>query len=269
MLPAYAELHCLSNFTFLRGASHPEELVARAHELGYAALAITDECSLAGVVRAHVAAKEAGLKLIIGAEIRLVDGPRLVLLATNREGYGNLSQLITQGRRAAEKGSYFLQRSDLEHGLSDCLALLLPDAETKLDDAAWLTGRFPDRCWIAYERLLGPDDEIRLQHAQMLANTCHVPLVATGDVHMHQRSRRALQDTLTAIRLGVSIKDAGFALHPNGERHLRTRSRLARLYPPPLLAETIRIAERCSFSLDSLRYEYPRELMPEGERADA
>jgi error-prone DNA polymerase len=265
----YAELHCLSNFSFLRGASHPEELVARAHELGYTALAITDECSLAGVVRAHVAAKEAGLELIIGAEIKLADGPRLVLLATNRDGYGNLSQLITQGRRAAEKGSYFLQRADLDSGLPDCLALLLPDAETQSNDVTWLAERFPDACWIAYERLLGPDDEQRLRQAQALSAACHVPLVAAGDVHMHVRGRRALQDVLTAIRLGVPVKDAGFALHPNGERHLRTRQRLARLYPPELLAETLRIAERCSFSLDSLRYEYPRELVPEGEAADA
>jgi len=269
MLPLYAELHCLSNFSFLRGASHPEELVARASELGYAALAITDECSLAGVVRAHMAAKQVGLKLIIGAEIKFEDGLRLVLLAANRDGYGNLSQLITQGRRSAEKGRYFLQRADLENGLSDCLALLLPAADTKQADATWLAERFPGSCWIAYERLLGPDDEQRLQQAQALAYASQVPLVAAGDVHMHVRGRRALQDTLTAIRLGVPLKDAGFALHPNGERHLRSRQRLARLYPPELLAETLRIAERCAFSLDSLRYEYPRELVPTGETADA
>ncbi len=267
-LSPYAELHCLSNFTFLRGASHPEELVARAHELGYAALAITDECSLAGVVRAHGAAKAVGLRLIVGSEIRLEDGLRLVLLATNRDGYGNLSQLITQGRRAAEKGCYVLRRSDLENGLAGCLALLLPDAETQPQDVAWLAGRFPGACWVAYERLLGPDDERRLQQAQHLCAAGHVPLVAAGDVHMHVRARRALQDTLTAIRLGVPVKEAGFALFPNGERHLRTRNRLAKLYPPELLAETLRIAERCGFSLDSLRYEYPRELVPENETAD-
>ncbi|MEO1767085.1 error-prone DNA polymerase [Thiobacter aerophilum] len=268
-LPPYAELHCLSNFSFLRGASQPEELVARAHELGYAALAITDECSLAGVVRAHVAAKAAGLKLIIGSEIKLADGPRLVLLATNRDGYGNLSQLITQGRRAAEKGRYFLQRSALEHGLADCLALLLPDAETQPQDVGWLAERFPGACWIAYERLLGADDAQRLEQAQWLAQSCRLPLVAAGDVHMHVRSRRALQDTLTAIRLGVPVKEAGLALFPNGERHLRPRARLAKLYPPELLAETLRVAERCTFSLDSLRYEYPRELVPAGETAQS
>ncbi len=265
--PAYAELHCLSNFTFLRGASHPEELVARAHELGYTALAITDECSLAGVVRAHRAAKEVGLTLIVGTEIRLEDGLRLVLLATNREGYGNLSQLITQGRRMAGKGRYALRRGDLEDGLSGCLALLLPDEATQPQDVAWLAQRFPDACWIAYERLLGPDDGARLLRARELANSHRIPLVAAGDVHMHRRTRRMLQDVLTAIRLGVPVQKAGFALFPNGERHLRPRERLARLYPRQLLAETVHIARRCTFSLDSLRYEYPRELVPEGETA--
>ncbi len=131
-LPAYAELHCLSNFTFLRGASHPEELVKRATELGYSALAITDECSLAGIVRAHVAAKARGLPLIVGTEVRLDDGPKLVLLACDREAYGNLSELITTGRRRSAKGRYSLSRADLEEGLPGCLALLIagekPDA---------------------------------------------------------------------------------------------------------------------------------------------
>ncbi len=128
MLPAYAELHCLTNFTFLRGASAPEELVERAHELGYSALAITDECSVAGAVRAHVAAKRCGLKLLIGTEIQLADGLKLVLLATSREGYGHLCALITRGRTQTEKGSYRLERSDLEQGLAGCLAILIPPA---------------------------------------------------------------------------------------------------------------------------------------------
>ncbi|MCL6556885.1 MAG: PHP domain-containing protein [Burkholderiales bacterium] len=227
-LPAYAELHCVSNFSFLRGASHPEELVVCAHELGYGALAITDECSLAGVVRAHLAAKEVGLKLLIGTEIRLADGPRLVLLATDREGYGNLSQLITHGRRAAVKGSYRLQRADLEKGLPGCLALLLPDARLQAAEVAWWKARFPEACWLVWERLLGPDDEARLRQVQALGRACGVPLVAAGDVHMHVRARRALQDTLTAIRLGVPVKEAGFAFFANGERHLRPLARLAR-----------------------------------------
>src|SRR5258708_26328652 len=123
-LPAYAELHCLSNFTFLRGASHPEELVRRAAGLGYSALAVTDECSLAGVVRAHVAAKDVGLPLVIGSEIRLPDGPRLVLLATDREGYGTLSELITRGPRRTNKDSYSLSPAGLDGGVPRCLVLL-------------------------------------------------------------------------------------------------------------------------------------------------
>ena len=127
-LPAYAELHCLTNFTFLRGASHPEELAERAAELGYAALAITDECSLAGVVRAHIAAKEHNLKLIIGAEFKLAGGPKLVLLATDRDAYGNLSQLITAARRRSKKGSYHITWDDFERGVKGCLAILIPQA---------------------------------------------------------------------------------------------------------------------------------------------
>ena len=143
---AYAELHCISNFSFLRGASHPEELVARAKEEGYAALAITDECSLAGVVRAHIEAKKCGLKLIIGSEFRLDDGLRLVLLATDRESYGNLAALITRGRRSAVKGSYRLSRADLADGVAGCLALWLPGRVPDADEARWLKPRFRTRC---------------------------------------------------------------------------------------------------------------------------
>lgn len=262
--PAYAELHCLSNFSFLRGASHPEELVARAHALGYAALALTDECSLAGVVRAHRAAKALGFRLIIGSEIRLKDGLRLVLLAADGEGYAGLSRLITQGRRRAAKGSYALSRADLDAGLPGCLALLPVAPGVGEAEARWLESRFPGRAWLAYSRLLGADDTARRQQADALGRAVHLPVVATGEVHMHVRARRKLKDVLTAIRLGVPVKDAGFALHPNGERHLRSLSRLARLYPAAWLSETIEVARRCHFSLDSLRYEYPRELVLEG-----
>ncbi len=279
MLPAYAELHCLSNFTFLRGASHPEELVRRAHELGYSALAITDECSLAGIVRAHLAAKDVDLKLLIGSEITLSDaagaGPKLVLIAQDRIGYGNLSELITRGRRNARKGAYRLTRADLDGGLPGCLALLAPGrdpvgCDNTADDGAlahacWLAERFPDRAWIAAELLYGPDDRARLARLRALAQAAELPLAATGDVHMHVRSRRRLQDTLTAVRLGQSVHACGKALYPNAERHLRLRVRLAQRYPAALLAETLRIAERCAFSLDELRYEYPEELVPAGE----
>jgi len=264
-LPAYAELHCLSNFTFLRGASHPEELVSRAAALGYSALALTDESSFAGAARAHVAAKNTGLRLIIGSEIRLKDGPKLVFLATNREGYGQLSRLITRGRMGSKKGSYALGRNNLDGGLPGCLVLLIPDGRHDAEHARIVAEHFPGRAWIAAELLCGPDDRARLAALRDLGRSAGLPLVAAGDVHMHLRSRRALQDTLTAIRLKTPVRACGHALYPNAERHLRLRMRLAQLYPPELLAETVKIAERCSFLLDELRYEYPEELIPAGE----
>ena len=295
MLPPYAELHCCTNFSFLRGASHPEELVERAHALGYEALAITDECSLAGVVRAHVAAKECGLKLIVGAEFALrgkKEGARgkgeneppasrlpppafrVVLLATDREGYGNLSELITRTRRRTGKGEYRLTQDDLADGIPGCLALLVPSPfpppssllppPSFLSHARWLAEHFPGRAWIAVELLAGVDDREELTRLVALGQQSGLPLVAAGDVHMHVRGRRALQDVVTAIRLGTTVAQAGHALHPNGERHLRRRGILARLYPPELLAETVKIAEHCTFSLDELRYEYPEEIVPAG-----
>ncbi len=264
-LPPYAELHALSNFTFLRGASHPEELVTRAAELGYRALAITDECSLAGAVQAHLAAKEQGLPLIVGSELRLQGGPQLVLLATDREGYGNLAHLITHGRRRAEKGNYRLNRTDLERlSLDGCLALWLPGAEPDPEEASWLAERFSGHGWIAVEQRLNGDDRRHLARLQRLGKRYRLPLCATGGVLMHRRERQMLQDTLTAIRLGRPLTRLGTALQPNGERHLRSRRRLARLYPRELLEESCRIAERCRFSLEELRYEYPRELVPAG-----
>jgi len=278
LLPAYAELHTLSCFSFLRGASHPEELVARAHALGYAALALTDECSLAGVVRAHVAAKDAGLKLIVGAEFMLVDGLRLVLLAQNRAGYGNLAALITLARRRAGKGAYRLSRGDLDDAFADvraggaipdCLCLWLPGGTNDIASGGWLAERFPGRCWLAVELHNGPDDARQMAMLRALADACSLPMLATGDVHMHVRGRRPLQDVLTALRLKTTVFAAGQALFPNGERHLRTRLRLSRLYPPELLAETLRVVECCHFSLDELRYEYPDEIVPHGDTPTA
>ena len=284
--PAYAELHCLSHFTFLRGASAPAELIQRALELGYTALAITDECSVAGVVRAYVALKQAlqacgaggvaaagraapgnspPLKLIVGAEFRLACGTAFVALALNRRGYGRLCSLITRGRRAAAKGGYALTRADVEDCLDECLLLWLPGPEPDRAGLAWLRGCFPGRVWIAVELLLAGADRARLALLARIGRELDVPLAAAGDVHMHVRARRALQDALTAIRHGVTLAAAGTRLYPNGERHLRERKRLVRLYPPELLAATLKIAERCSFSLDELRYEYPHELVPAGE----
>ncbi|MEW5708710.1 MAG: error-prone DNA polymerase [Pseudomonadota bacterium] len=266
MLPAYAELHAVSNFTVLRGASHPEELVERARALGYAALALTDECSLAGIVRAHVAAKAAGLKLIAGAEVRLTDGPKLVLLAPDRKAYARLCALITRGRRAARKGRYRLARRDLEEeAAAGCLALWIPGEEPGIEEARWVKERFEDRAFLAVELHAGPGDRARLGRLGELGRKAGLGLVAAGDVHMHARSRKPLQDLLTAIRLGVPVAEAGYALLPNAERRLRCRAELARRYPAPLLARTVEIASRCAFSLDELRYEYPEELVPAGE----
>jgi error-prone DNA polymerase len=266
-MPPYAELHCLSNFTFLRGASHAEELVERAHELNYTALAITDECSLAGIVRAHMAAQKYGLKLIVGSEIRFADGTSIVLLATDRTGYGNLSELISQGRRNAIKGRYSLALSDIQNGLPGCLALLLPAPMPTLEQAQQVATIFPGRSWLAVELFRAADDAERLSRLTELGAAASLPLVAAGDVHMHVAQRRALQDTLTAIRLSMPVAEAGFALHPNAERHLRARAELAQLYPPELLRQTVVVAARCNFSLEELRYEYPEELVPKDQTA--
>jgi error-prone DNA polymerase len=282
---AYAELHCRSNFSFLTAASHPEELAARAVELGYSALAITDECSLAGVVRAHGEAKRRQLHLVIGAEMQLMlasDGgaphARLVLLAQTRRGYGNLSAWITVARRRAEKGHYLAHPSDLEGkvptaptlaGLPGCIALLLPRADQPFEEmfahAMWLKTWFQDeRCAIAVELLHRADDEQLLETVQRVAQASGLPLVAAGGVRMHVRSRKPLHDALAATRLGLPVAQCGFALEPNAEAHLRSRSRLEALYPPEWLQRTLAIAGQCSFSLDELRYEYPREIVPEG-----
>jgi len=265
--PPYAELHCLTHFTFLRGASRPAELVQRAQQLGYSALAITDECSVAGVVRAHMAVQNGAqsLQLIIGAEFTLACGLKLVALATNRHGYARLCALITHGRRAAPKGSYHLTRADVQRHLEDCLILWLPGAVPVVEELQWLRSCFGANLWIAVELLLKGTDREYLAQLLDIGRDHAVPLVASGDVHMHARARRRLQDALTAIRHGATLAQAGARLYPNGERHLRERSRLARLYPPQLLAQTLHIAQRCTFSLGELRYEYPEELVPQGE----
>ena len=291
MLPAYAELHCRSSFSFLTGASRPEELVATAQACGYAALAITDECSLSGVVRAHEAAIQQGLHLLIGAQMNLSasrggDGtvlaghgpPRLVLLAQTRRGYGNLAQWISVARRRAPKGQYLAHPSDVEGrvpnapylaGLPDCFAILLPAPgqpfEAVFAHAMWLKTWFgAERCAIAIELLKRPHDSQRRELLPRVAALSGLPLVACGDVLMHARSRKPLQDVLTATRLGRTVADGGLALQPNAEAHLRSRARLAALYAPEWLAATLTIAAGCAFSLAELRYEYPEEIVPAG-----
>ncbi len=300
-LPRYAELHCLTAFSFLRGASEPAELVERAVTQGYEALAITDECSLAGVVRAHKqlremreaahhalkeAATEAGepvdtleqpqlMKLLIGSEFLVRDDagtPRfkLVLIAQNLNGYGNLSQFITRLRRASPvKGEYTLRWREINpEKLADCLALLvLPreasDAEL-MTPAHWVLRHFAGRAWLAVELLREASDARWLQRLQAVSEATALPLVAAGDVHFHVRSRKALQDVMTATRLGRTVAACGFDLQPNAERHLRSRHRISQLCPPVLMRETLQVAARCTFSLNEISYQYPSEVVPAG-----
>jgi error-prone DNA polymerase len=288
-LPAYAELFCLSNFSFLQGASHAQELVARAVQLDYTALAITDECSLAGVVRAHAEAKEAKFPLIIGSYFRLTQldgspGLSFVALATNKNGYGNLCELITIARNRVAKGSYLLMPADLAappsefahlKGLPDCLLILLPHYPAHMPDdvdqlhaqAAWMEATFPGRAWMGLNLLLRSFDEAHRLSIAEVASQHQMAVVAVGHVCMHVRSRKPLQDTLTAIRVGKSVSECGYALAQNAEQHLRPRMQLANLYPPAALAETLRIQQLCTFNLEELRYEYPHELIPPGHTA--
>jgi error-prone DNA polymerase len=264
--PRYAELHCLSNFSFQRGASSVDQLFERAKAMGYEALAITDECSLAGIVRAWQASEKHDVRLIVGAEFQVAQGPKLVLLVEDLRGYQQLCRLITIARRRAEKGSYRLLREDLGQA-AGLVALWVPERDAEAESVRWLLEVFPGRLWIAAELHFDQDDQVRLQQLQGLGAALSLPLVAAGDVHMHCRGRRALQDTITAIRHHVPVAEAGQLLFPNGERHLRTRDALGRCYPPALLEETLRIAERCTFSLAELRYQYPSEVVPEGHTA--
>jgi len=268
-LNGYAELVCTSNFTFLNGASHPQELVARAAELGYSAIALTDECSLAGIVRAFEETRRCSIELISGSLFRLENGSRLVLLAQNSIAYAQLCTLITRGRRNAPKGSYKLPDSAFEDKLDHCLALWLPgtrnnDSENDLLTAHWVASHFPDRSWLAVSLNLGSDDNLQLAQLLGTAQAAGLPVTACGDVQMHIRSRRMLHDVLAAIRHGCRLPELGYRALPCGERHLRSWQRLGTLYRRELLDESVRIAQRCQFRLDQLHYQYPHEVVPQG-----
>ncbi len=277
-LPAYAELHALSNFSFQRGASHAEELVERAYDLGYTALAITDECSVAGVVRAHVAAKKCGLQLLPGAEflVQASSGSpfRLVALVNNLQGWGNLCEFITAARREAPGGEYRVSQDASDFSLlADCEVLLAPirgngdavNTEALCARASWAKSLFGIKAWLAAELLHGLDDELHLQQLEQVTQLTGVPLVAAGNVLMHVRSRKPLQDVITAVRLGQAVQDCGFALQVNAEAHLRPRMRLSTLYDAALMDATLEVARRCSFSLDEIAYQYPLETVPAGQ----
>ena len=274
----YVELQVTTNFGFLRGASHPEELAETAAALGHSAIAITDRNTLAGVVRAHTAAKQAGIRAIVGCRLDLEDGLSLLVYPTDRAAYGRLSRLLTLGKRRAPKGECQLTRDDLflhgdglivialpPVGLDESLASLDEDAPFAADLRA-LKERFGERCYLAAHRLYRGDDRRRLARLGDLARACATPLVATNDVHYHVPARRPLQDVLSCIREHCTIEEAGYRLHGHAERHLKSPGEMARLFrgDPDAIARTAEIAEACSFSLDELRYEYPAETPPGG-----
>ncbi|WP_431053422.1 error-prone DNA polymerase [Roseateles sp. L2-2] len=272
VIPEYAELRCASNFTFLKGASAPDELVQRAKALGYAAIAMTDECSMAGIVRAHVVAKDVGIKLLVGSQFKVSGAApfTLVVLATNRNGYGNLCEFITHLRRRSPKGTYTLNLEEVDSKtLADCLVVAIPERECSQDQMAsiarWLLSNWVGCCWLGWEQLRRMDDEVQLFKLRECSELTAVPVVAVGDVHMHVRSRKALQDVMTATRLNLPLTACGLQLKQNAEQHLRTRRRIAERCPAELMEETLRIAARCDFSLDELKYQYPEEVVPEGE----
>ena len=269
-MAGYAELHCLTHFSFLRSAADPERLAERAKALGYAALAVTDECSVAGAVRMHQACQAEGLKLIVGSEFILEEGPKIVLLAPDRTSYGALCSLITQARRRCEKGHYRLSLRDLTaQRTAQSLALWLPDPTRSMEaQQPWgeaLKAAFPERLWLALGCFDEGDDVARYHLAYALGQALALPLTAAGDVRLVTPEDKPLHDVLTAIRLGRPVASLGSALHSNGERHLQPWATLQRRYPPELLGETLRIADRCHFSLAQLRYEYPEELVPPGQ----
>ena len=267
---SYAELHCLSNYSFLRGASHPHELVEQAAHLGYSALAITDECSLAGIVKAHVTAKELNFKLIIGSEFTISEGLKLVAIAPSRAAYGELSSLISRSRRRSEKGQYLTHLRDIYFHLKRCFIIWLPsDVDSERHHAEALARRCPDRFWIGIHQLLRHDDLLRLEEIQTLADEMGAPTLACGSVEMHSASRKMLHDVVTAIRHNTAIQDLGPRRLPNSQQHLRRLDKLIPLYSQALIGETLRLAQRCNFNLDELRYEYPEEVVPQGHTANS
>jgi error-prone DNA polymerase len=266
---AYAELDVVTNFSFLRGASHPDELVYTAAMLGYRALGVTDVNSLAGVVRAYEAAKNIqGFRLIVGARLVFNDSsPDVLVWPANRQAYARLCRLITLGRRRAQKGECQLSLEDfLDHaeGLFAAVAPAWPWED--LDRCGLLRETLGDRLSLAISLCHGDDDQSRLEYAMDFSRQVRVPLLATNHVHYHDPGRRALQDVLACVRHGCTIHEAGFKLFSNAERHLKSPRQMARLFTrcPRAIARGLEIAAECRFSLDELRYAYPTEAVPPG-----
>ncbi len=268
---SYAELHCLSSFSFLRSASHPHELVARAAERGYSAIAITDECSFAGVVKAHVAAKEVGIPLIIGSELNLEEGIKLLALVPSRAAYSELSGLISMARRRSPKGEYRASLRDVIFHLKRCLLIWLPEVDDEPTRAygQQLKRLCKGRVWLGVCHLLGNNESNNYMSSYKMASELNIPMVACGNVQMHSAQRKPLHDVFTALRHNSSINQLGTKRLANSQHHLRSIQNLQQLYPPALLEESVHIASLCDFSLDQLRYEYPEEVVPKGHTANS
>ena len=267
----FSELHCKTNFSFLSGASHADELVTRAIELGYHALAVTDENTLAGVVKAYGAARKTDLKLIIGAEFIPEDAPPVVLWASDRKGYGRLSRLLTLGRKRAAKGECRVQFEDvasLSEGLLAGAIPHLPGDRARSAHTDWKHGLhdwrelFGDRAYLLASLYQGVDDAWRLQQLAQLSQQTNLPMLATGDVLYHSAARMPLHDVLTAIKHRTNVIAAGDLLLPNAQRHLKKVAHYQTVFAdfPEAIERTREVADRCSFCLSELRYEYPREF---------
>ena len=261
--PRYAELQVISHFSFLRGASSCAEFFATARELGIDALAVADRNSLAGVVQAFRAARETGVRLVVGCRLDLLDGMSLLVYPTDREAYARLCRLLTIGKKKAGKGKCHLDWQDVVEWNEGLLAVLVPDEAT--DTAAFhlrrLSETFPGRCYLALTLRRRPNDQLRLHDLSGLAARYRVPTVVTNDVLYHEPARRMLQDVVTCIRHNVTIDEAGFLRERHADRYLKPPQEMHRLFEryPEALARTLEIVERCRFSLDELKYQYPEE----------
>lgn len=267
---SYVELQTTSNFSFLKGASHPEELVHRAVELEHKAIAITDRNTLAGVVRAHLAARETGIKIIVGARLDFTDSESILCLPTNHAAYSRLTRLITLGRRRAPKGECYLSIDDFLNAQKDQIIVILSQSQCDSDHLSLTLSRFSrvmgDRCYLSLQNFLEYGDTRRIALLDNLASKVNVSTVVTNDVHYHDLTRRKLQDTLTAIKNRCTVDNAGYKLFVNAERHLKSADAMFALFPnhKEAISRTVEIAERCSFSLDQLIYEYPDDEAPPG-----
>lgn len=265
----YSQLQTTTNFTFLTGASHPHEFVERACELGYHAIAITDECSFAGIVKAYVRAKELNIKLIIGSQFQLSSGMRLTAIAPTKQAYSELSGFISLTRRRVQKGRYLANIEDLRFRLQHCLIIWQAEAMAYGDDnshiftqAETLGRAFKQRLWIGISHHLDGGEQALLAQWQVISEKFCIPLVAAGNVLMHDKQRKPLQDILAAIRENTSIEAMGTRLQSNAEAYLKPLPDIAHLYPRALIEQTQVIADLCSFSMEQLRYQYPQELVP-------